>query len=191
MALRLATGDLVVFLDDDDSFRPDFLENLAVAGAGARADEICYTNFELVNDGIALGDSPVAIQSVDIAGLDPDSVQVKNFIPNNCQVFPRQLLAGIEFDPSIAYEDWDFLLSACRRGSLRHLPVLGPRIHKSGGADIERRGQKNEAGLLECYLRIYAKHPPRDDRIAERRRQLFASLGLELDSLLDNRPRFD
>lgn len=182
LALRLAMGDYVLFLDDDDSFGPDFFGALAAGLAGFAPEQIAYTNFEVLDDAAGVHSAAPAGQAIDLAGVDPAWAYVKNFIPNNCQVFPRALIEGVQFDAALAYEDWDFLLSACDRGRLKHLPVLGPRVHKHVPG-TEHRGEKNDSRLVECYLAVYGRHAAPTPQVAEQRRQLFAAIGLDLDRL--------
>lgn len=190
MALRLAMADHVVFLDDDDSFHPEFFSALSASMARFAPDEIAFTNFEILEYPSAAQQVPALVRPVDLGGIDPASVFVKNFIPNNCLAFPRLLLGGVEFAASLAYEDWDFLLSVCRKGRLRHVPIYGPCAHKTLSAEpgSERRGQKNNASLVECYLAIYQRHAAPTPLLAQQRRQLFASIGLDLDRMTQDAP---
>lgn len=184
VALRLVTGDFILFLDDDDTFRPDFLEKLSGVINGTATERIYYTNCEVLNEG---GEQPEPPQFIDISGFPPAWAYVKNFIPNNCQVFPRTIAEKIRFDPAIAYEDWDYLLSACAHGELCHVPIGGPVIHKNVAKGGEHRGEKNQTGLLECYIKVYGKHPPITLQVAELRRQLFSSVGIEIDGFVSNK----
>ena len=148
-------------------------------------DQVFYTNFEIVNEKSDGAEMVVTeMQSMDLAGQDPARVYVKNFIPNNCLIFPGRLAAEITFDADIAYEDWDFIISACAKMRLVHLPVQGPRIHKNTTEMTDQRGKKNETGLVECYTKIYGKHPPPDQAVSTWRRELFASIGLDIDGLV-------
>lgn len=188
IALSLVTGDFVLFLDDDDTFRPDFLANLAAGLRDAAAPQIFYTNCEVLNEGGAAGGvAAEAPQFIDLSGFPPAWAYVKNFIPNNCQIFPRAIAEKIRFEPTIAYEDWDFLLSACAHGALQHLPIAGPVIHKNVSEGGEHRGEKNQAGLLECYIKVYARHPPPSLQVAEQRRLLFSSVGVDIEAFVSNK----
>ncbi|HEY8034645.1 MAG TPA: glycosyltransferase family A protein [Methylobacter sp.] len=190
LGMKLITGDHFVFLDDDDSFQPDFLENIVNQLQNCSSnDQIYYTNFEVVHEKLDGGESCITeVQVIDIGGYDSSTVYVKNFIPNNCLVFPRRLASEITFDTNIAYEDWDFILSACASTSLKHLPIFGPRIHKNADDDSEQRGKSNQAGLLECYIKIYGKHPPLNRSVAMLRQELFSSINLDINTLVRNLP---
>lgn len=185
LGMPFVKGDYLIFLDDDDSLRPDFLANLSVAIQQSPIDaQIFFTNCEVVNERLVDGD-PVEenVNTIDLSVFDPRRVYVKNFIPNNCLVYPPGVLDGIEHDTQLAYEDWEFLLSACERAKLCHIPIFGPRIHKSIDSDWEQRGKSNEQQLFRCYLKIYAKHPAPNADVAAWRKALFADLGFNLDTV--------
>ena len=145
------------------------------------ADFVFYTNFEAVHEQLQDGEMVVTeIQCVDIGRHEPFTAYVKNFIPNNCLIFPTHLADEILFDSHIAYEDWDFLLSAASKVPMRHLPIFGPRIHKNSADDVEQRGKSNNAKLVECYIKTYEMHPPPNPLVAQLRRELFSSVGLDI-----------
>jgi len=189
LGLSLVRGDYFIFLDDDDSFNADFLANCAAHLKELAPDhtpgQFFYTNLEVINeqlDGTVLVTHE--INKIDITSQDPTTVYVKNFVPNNCVIYPRKLAMEIRFDADIAYEDWDFILNAYDKMPLQHLPIYGPKIHKNNSTTAEQRGKSNEPGLLQCYLSVYGKHPAPSSQIAMMRHNLFSSLGLDLDALL-------
>lgn len=189
LGMKLITGDYFIFLDDDDTFQPDFLESLVGHLATHSSDQIFYTNFEVVNEKVEGGKVCVTeVQRIDIGAHDPNGVYVKNFIPNNCLIFPKRLASEIVFDVHIAYEDWDFILSACARAPLKHLPIFGPMIHKITGDDWSPRGKTNDAKLLDSYIRTYGKHPPPNQFVASSRQELFSTIGLDIETLVRNKP---
>lgn len=187
LALRHATGDYVVFLDDDDSFRPEFLEQISKAIPATTTNDILYTNFEVINEDGA-GGAIVDTSSIDISQFPNWWVYVKNFIPNNCVIYPKNILDGITFDPDVAYEDWDFLLAVMQRGNLRHLALTGPCIHKNIAAGAKNRGSGNESKLLECYMTIYSKYPPKNTEVSLQRKALFDSVGIDINAFICNSP---
>ncbi len=191
LGMSLITGDYFLFLDDDDTFDVHFLENLANhlphPSAGNTPSQVFYTNFEIVNELTeAEKITTTQISPVDISAQAATSVFIKNFIPNNCLIFPKKLASEIQFDAAIPYEDWDFILSACGKMPLHHLPVYGPKIHKNDSAESVQRGKSNESSLLNCYLSVYTRHPAPTPQIAAMRTALFSSLGLNLESLLQS-----
>lgn len=185
LALQLVDGSHVLFLDDDDSFRPGYLADVAAQLAAAPADgsplAVCYANFEVIDE--AAGG---ATKAIDLGAFPGWYAQVRNFVPNNAAVYPRQTLAGLRFDAEMAYEDWDFLLSAARHGGLRHLPVYGPCVHKNAVEPGTNRGARNRLDnrILDCYVRLYSRHPASSAEVAAQRQALFTSIGLDIGALL-------
>lgn len=176
LALRLVDGERVLFLDDDDIYRSTFLAQVAACLSAVAPNDIVYTNFEVIyEDGTG---EELKCEAIDISSYPWWWVYVKNFIPNNCVVYPRRGLSDIQFDPTVAYEDWDFLLAAADHGNLRHLPIFGPAVYKNQSEDS--RGDSNNSHLLECYVHIYKKYPPVLPEVEYQRAQLFRSIGLDI-----------
>ena len=188
IGMNLITGDYFIFLDDDDTFQPNFLENIVNQLQESSSKEpIYYTNFQVVHEKLD-DDCIIETEMIDVGGYDPSTVYVKNFIPNNCLVFPKRLAVDITFDKHIAYEDWDFILSACAYAPLQHLSIFGPRIHKNNNEESVQRGKSNETGLIDCYIKVYGKHPPINHSIAIQRQELFSSINLDINEFVDNSP---
>lgn len=189
LGLSLVKGEYFIFLDDDDSFDTEFLEHCAVQLTARAPDHkpahFFYTNLEVVNEQLD-GANIITEQTnkIDIPSQDPAQVYVKNFIPNNCVIYPQRLASEIRFDPAIPYEDWDFILNAYDKIPLQHMPIYGPKIHKNKSTEALQRGKSNESTLLQCYLAVYGKHPSPNPQIAAMRHDLFSSLDLDLDALL-------
>ncbi len=190
LGMKLISGDYFIFLDDDDSFHPDFLQNLVNQIPNSKPDnQLYYTNCEVVNEKLVDGLTQITdVQSVDLSGYDTSRVYVKNFIPNNCVIFPGRLATEITFESQIAYEDWDFILSACAKAPLKYLPIFGPKIHKMTADDWQPRGKSNDDKLLDSYIKIYGRHPPPNPSVALWRKELFASVGLDIDTLVAKVP---
>ncbi|RFC45912.1 MAG: Glycosyltransferase involved in cell wall bisynthesis [Verrucomicrobia bacterium] len=178
LALKLVTGTDVVFLDDDDAFKPDFLANVAAARAQGLPQEILFTSFEVIHE-----HSGGELIPVNLAPFALEQVWIKNFIPNNCLVYPAPVVKDLFYDESIAYEDWDFVLSAHARAPLRHVPINGPLIYKNANAEQAARGEENNAHLLECYIRTYQKHPA-TAAVREQRKAFFAGVGIDIEACM-------
>ena len=181
LGISLAQGDQVMFLDDDDSFAPGFLEAL-MPHLPAPWDEVLYVDAYVVRE----HRSPDAVQlqnlgRLDLGEISHEALAVKNQIPNNCLVFSRRLLRDCPFDPELVLlEDWDHLLGALARGRLRHLPVRGPVIHQIDPSSGLSRNISNKDRLVDTTLRIYAKWPAPTAQAKAARQAHFASAGIEL-----------
>ncbi len=177
LGLRMACADRVIFLDDDDELAPGFLAGLdACAGNG----EVLFSDYAVVRDGAdrsaRAADAPCVVE---IGGRYPDSVHVMNFIPNSCLVYPWAAVAGRAFDDRLPLnEDWAFLLDVLRDWRLRHVPVVGPVIHKTERARGDRRGAVNDHLLPEVLRTIYARWPAPNAALRAARQRVFAGVGL-------------
>ncbi len=177
LGLQVARAERVVFLDDDDEFAPGFL-----AGVAARASDrdILFCDYAVVEDGIdRCAPAARAPQRISLAARQTDSVHVMNFIPNSCLVYPRAAVEGRCFEESLSLnEDWAFLLDVLRDWPLRHVPILGPIIHKTARERGDRRGAVNDHLLPSVLKAIYARWPAPTRTLREARQKVFATAGV-------------
>jgi glycosyltransferase involved in cell wall biosynthesis len=181
LALDLAKGTHVIFLDDDDAFRPDFLTNLTENISIGNTNKIYYVNSELIDFSTNL-----EAHTIDFCNHSVENLWVKNFLPNNSIIYPASIAKKIKFENDIAYEDWDYLLSAMNLCELEYIPILGPIIFKNSDINSKPRGESNNNKLIECYAKIYKRHPSINTLIANKRKELFDSIGINLDTILVN-----
>ena len=177
LGLQVAGAERVIFLDDDDEFAPGFIAGVDACAGG---DAVLFSDYAVVQDGedrtAGALDPP---RVVEIGGRDPDSVHVMNFIPNSCLVYPMAAVAGRAFDESLVLnEDWAFLLDVLREWPLRHVPVVGPVIHKTERARGDRRGAVNDHLLPEVLRAIYARWPAPTPALQAARQAVFAGAGI-------------
>jgi len=185
MGLQVAEGDYIIFLDDDDTFRPTHLEGLARhIGSGKARPELLFCDFQVQNeDRTVYPPTALSSQSISIADVTTESVYVRNRIPNSCVVYRRDVVATVRNDPGlILYEDWDFLLAAIKGRQLRHIALDTVVIHKSLATAPEnmRRGNSREEKVAEVMLELYRKHPGPTMQLRQMRQALLASVGIEL-----------
>lgn len=174
--LRLADGDHVVFLDDDDAFTERFFCTLA---PHLTDTDIVYTNYHVVLERVQ-GDEyvPLTAQHRPLGERAIADLYVKNFIPLHCLVYPRAVVERCTFDPTLPLnEDWEFLLAAAAQAPLRHVPIDGPIIYARERAD--NRGRSNDDLLETVYRRIYAQWPAPTPEIADARRRFFSQHNLQ------------
>ena len=190
VALRMARGQWLMFLDDDDTFAPHHLETAhrritQPAGDAERGARLLFSDFEVVteNRGQALPEplsrAPVTLQANDVAGL-----HVKNFIPNNALVYHRQALAGCRVDPHLdSQEDWDFLLAACANATPCWYAGGGAVVHKDYVNPGMRRGTQatsNNSTVVADFLYIYRRWRAPTPELRAARQALIKSVGLDL-----------
>ncbi|MQA42321.1 glycosyltransferase family 2 protein [Rugamonas aquatica] len=184
LGLAIAEGEYILFLDDDDTFRPG---HLAALKARLLQDKpgLLFCDFQVQNeDRTVYPPTALSTQPVSIADVSFDSVYVRNRIPNSCVAYRRDVLDGVRNETElILYEDWDFLLAAMHGRELAHLATDGVVIHKSQATAPEnmRRGNSQDDKIVEVMLQLYRKHaaPNMQTRLA--RQALLSSAGVVLD----------
>jgi GalNAc5-diNAcBac-PP-undecaprenol beta-1,3-glucosyltransferase len=182
LGLSLASGQHVLFLDDDDAWHPRLLEQLAPLLA-QRPGKPVYFNCSVVTER-RLPEGPQQLSEVqlDLAGHLNHAVYLKNQVHMSCFAFPRPLLDGLEFDPTMrAYEDWDYLLAVFDREFPLHVPMLGSRVFEVPDDTTDRRGSEGKANDFNAvldYLYVYRRHPAPNDAVRAQRSELMRRNGL-------------
>lgn len=148
--LNAATGDYLLFLDDDDWISADHIQRLidTLAASDALA---CYSCTRKTLDDGTLTDE-IIDEAFTAAKLRRD-----NFMPIHAVLFSRRLLnSDCKFDESLAvYEDWDFWLQCAQFTSFLKAPHIGA-FYRMGG---------DSATMLEAHEQRYQPgHPMADAR---------------------------
>lgn len=182
LGLSLASGRHVLFLDDDDAWHPRLLEDLS-AHLAQRPGKAVYFNCTVVTERrLASGPETLKEVQLDLATQLNEGVYVKNQVHMSCFAFPRTLLDGIEFDPTMrAYEDWDWLLGVFDRELPVYVPMLGSRVYEVPDETTDRRGsdaKANDFNAVLDYLYVYRRHPAPSEAIRAQRSELLRRTGL-------------
>lgn len=184
MAMDIARGDHILFLDDDDAWHPDLLPRLLAAGALDGGGPV-YLNCSVVNERRPGGEPQfISEAEVDLAGRLSLDVYVKNQVHMSCFVFPRPLLDGLRFDAAMrAYEDWDFQLSVFDRAWPVHKPILASRVFEVPDDTTDRRGAGRPATDFNAvldYLYVFRRHRAPTPEIGAKRAELISRFGVPL-----------
>ena len=183
-ALDLIHSGYVIFLDDDDTFEPQHLQDMADAIAASQP-AIAFCSLQVQNEDRTTN-PPTALDRsvVSIEETTKDAIFVRNGIPNSCLAYRHDVLEDIRFDTQMRiYEDWDFLLHSLHGHNLTYVPVNSVVIHKSIADAPEnfRRGNTRNDLIVETMLRLYQSHPALSHNIHQQRQALMASAGVRLD----------
>jgi glycosyltransferase involved in cell wall biosynthesis len=183
--MKLAHGDVILFLDDDDAWHPELLLELS-QNETLRSGQVVYFNCTVTKERRTPA-GPIGITELELKtrGMLNQKVYIKNQVHMSCFAFPVSVLQGLHFDPHMrAYEDWEFLLSVCNRQMPTHIDILGSRVYEVDDETTDRRGNSQEASDINAildYLYVYRRHPVTQE-LREQRAALLASVGFPVPS---------
>ena len=134
--LELASGDYLLFLDDDDSISPGHLAKLSRLLESNPNVVLAYTDSKMVDMG-----------GHDLGGFagefKPYQIMFGNRFPINAALFRRTAMesGACRFDQQLdLFEDWDFWLQLQTQGPFRHVPGVSATYkidpHGSGVHDV-------------------------------------------------------
>lgn len=150
MGLEAASGDYLLFLDDDDWIAADHILSL-VEALDSTANLAAYSNTRRV--------SPTGELREEVFDRDFDRAVLMrdNFLPIHAVLFSRKLLEeGCRFDPTLnIYEDWDFWLQVAQFTDFTHLDATTAFYRDGGrsGTEVATLMQKYEPGHPNALAR--------------------------------------
>lgn len=172
--LKLAKGDYITYLDDDDIYLPDHLQRIFEAFT-ENPESVVYTDVVYVQEKLT-GNKRVELQrSFPTAHevFNRDKLFIQNYIPVNTWAHPRAVIAEVgDFDTSLtALEDWDMLLRLVQRYPVHRIEHITAQVHQrmSGGADHMLARERDR--LLPLYRKLYARYPEKGNEYVKKGRQ--------------------
>ncbi len=132
IGLDSATGEYLIFLDDDDIFLPDHIEVLMDALLSQSEARLAYAGIReetRFSDG---SEGPVVIRN---EPFDANKLFAENYIPMHAVLFNRTLLnEGVRFDETFEhYEDWDMWVQMALRTDFIHVSRVTGCYRNNGG----------------------------------------------------------
>lgn len=117
--LRAASGEEIIFLDDDDLFYGIHIEKLITARKNNPENLAAYTDVEVLGK----GSERLLVYNYD---WSKSRLLLANFIPINAVLFSRELFdSGCFFDEELEIlEDWDWWLQLAERTEFTHIPNI-------------------------------------------------------------------
>ena len=183
LGISLASGQRIIFLDDDDALLPDFLEK-AKAFCDKYPNEVLYTNFRVIEEDRENLQAETKVSDISVKDRNIEDVYIKNFIHNHTCLYPLASLKNRKQDPHLAsLDDWEFLLNVLSGTNFRHIDIGGPVIYKDYVNTGNRRGTSEGAqGSLAIadYLYIYRRWPAPTLQLKQQRKELLKSVGLDV-----------
>lgn len=163
LGIEMTDADWFVFLDDDDSFAPDYLQS-AEPHLAACDGFVPFGDYDVVKEdgnGAALKTMRKALSQ-----QDPQSLAVSNFIPIGAFFVPAALRDCRFYTHLGSVEDWDYLLTLAERMPFKHFPFAGSRYHHR--PDPTRNGV-SKGVIFRDRLVVYSRHPAPTQELRERR----------------------
>jgi len=185
LALNLASGRHVIFLDDDDAWQPNMLQQLLKIKHLQQGLAI-YGNCEVFTERrSASGPQILSRSSLSLNDVLNDFLYVKNQVHMSCYVLPRDIIGVTRFDPYMkAYEDWEFLLHIYKKQAALHVPFSISAVFQVDDSTTDRRGSAVTASghhAILDYLYVYRRHPAPTEEIRKIRADFLRINGFEID----------
>jgi glycosyltransferase involved in cell wall biosynthesis len=175
--LRVARGEIITYLDDDDVFLSDHVQTIVQCLTEGRP--FAYTEAAYVLEDLGAG------QMKEIERRPPggdmsfskERLHVCNYIPVNTWGHWKYILDEVGyFDEQLDnHEDWDFLLRCVQRFELTHVPVVSVEVHQRLQADNMLRRER--AKFHDTFRLLYSRYGDLgSESVTREREKMLASL---------------
>jgi len=173
--LRIASGDYIFYLDDDDLYLPCHVSTLI--------------NYSLENDlDFSFSQGIRVFETTDLKVIKTDtpynpaettdeSMHITNSIPMLSCVHTRACLHDIGFfDEDLkSYEDWDFIIRFIRKKRCGFVPINTYEIHRRPD-DANNVTESNKDHHVENYKLIYKRYPFDSDLVQQHRAEVLRTM---------------
>jgi predicted AlkP superfamily phosphohydrolase/phosphomutase len=122
VALEVATGHVIAYLDDDNRFDPHWLKAVAITFAAHPDATVCYGARVLQDEGSVLRGTPSHRPGFHFVGWDEQAIRDYNIADTNVLAHRR---SDVRFDEDLAYfGDWDLLLRLAADSEPVEVPAI-------------------------------------------------------------------
>ena len=152
-----ARGDWVLFLDDDDQLIPGYLVDI-ISHLQDR-QHILWTNYIAQKEKIVGGQfESLGWEEKVIDKRSVEELEVSNFIPNCAVLYPKEIIHELDFDLQLSsLEDWDLLIQAKRKFSMKPLPIFSSVISMPVNEITRNSGSQKSSDHFMDIIHIYRK----------------------------------
>lgn len=178
LGIKVASGQWICFLDDDDSFDDNYFNE--ASRLLTPSDNIHYFNFtEIKEGGSENPEKGLAIIRKNIGHFQIEQLDLGNFIPINALFFPAYIAKANLFDVQLqSHEDWDWLIGLKAQGcKYLHHDFFGPNVYVDAISSRNNDAINSGSRALD-YLSIYRKWPGNSEKLRVNRGHQMESFGL-------------
>ncbi|AJC21202.1 glycosyltransferase family 2 protein [Pandoraea pulmonicola] len=172
IGIQMASGNYVMFLDDDDFLSPggiDALHEVIVLG-----NTFVFGNYSMM---FVQGTAP----TTDLSGVQPDHMLINNQIPVGAYLMTRSAIRRGFDERMRSHEDWEFLLCNMDWRTCRHVPFDVVTIDKTENRTTSTSARRRAHFGLD-YLSVYSRYPA--PGLSVPRRDALARLGANVDATM-------
>jgi len=153
VGLEAATGEYLIFLDDDDLFYPEHIANLIPALQNQQNIRCAYAGVH-----VEYYVDEILKTTADFnEPFDQRRLWGRNFIPIHAMLFAHSLVtAGCRFDENLEFfEDWDFWIQLTQHTTILHVDKIGAVYRNYGHSGLGLNQDKDN--LRELRGKLYEK----------------------------------
>jgi GT2 family glycosyltransferase len=154
-AIEAATGDWVLFLDDDARLTPDFLAILAPLVQEQHGNKVIFTGIERNSRGLVYPNDQDFLGFQSVGYGETESV-IRTLVVNSA-LFPMDLLRTVRFDPNLVYgyDEIDIAARALARGYTIRLCRDAVNLHFSSPLQRDFNAPHIESSRIYVTYRKY------------------------------------
>ncbi len=188
-ALRLMSGDIISYLDDDDLYLPNHFETILKAYVEKNA-AVVYTDSIYADEIIDKNNirSVVKVNKpFDDISYSKERINIQNFIPVNAWSHRSDTIKQIGyFDESLeSMEDWDMLIKLSRVYDFEHIQETTVEVRRR--IDVEDNMlRQTRAKFYDIYKKIYDKYDNLGNMVIENERQAILNNLLHEKKIIEN-----
>jgi len=177
--IQFASGQKILFCDDDDGFDPDFINKLTNSIDFTLKDTVYYTNYvNLYEMRHQNSFETLRVCNVFTGMANVIDIFKGNLFPINSLVFDTSSIRNEKFDTELrSHEDWDFLLKIFKNSRFVHLDLYGPKIYITE-SPTRNSGELPLKEMAFDFQKIYMRYPSPNLETLQFRKNIINSLGL-------------
>ena len=159
IGIKNAQGEYIAFLDDDDEYYPEHIDNLVSFLSNQSYYEVVYSDTETVVKHSSTEERKSAEYKEKVFSKDfsYNDLLVGNYIPFNSILFSKNVLLSEEIDESMdLYEDWDLLIRISLKHPFYHLKKV-TAIYNQWSKDLQIN-QADPDHIVTMHKKIIEKH---------------------------------